>query len=162
MLIEEKIGAMLSGSGLTLAVAESCTGGLLGHRITSASGSSAYFIGGVVAYSNDVKRELLGVGRGVIAEHGAVSEAVAREMAEQARKLMRADIGVGITGIAGPDGGTRDKPVGLVYVGLAAADGTVVREFNFAGDRTAVKTAGSQAALEMIETYLKEKGAQNG
>lgn len=162
MNLEAETGKMLSRQGLTLAVAESCTGGLLGHRITSVSGSSEYFLGGMIVYANDAKMEILGVGRGTLEENGSVSEPTAREMAVQARKLFRADIGIGITGIAGPEGGTPEKPVGLVYVGLASGDRTLVRKFSFEGDRTAVKNAGSQAALEMLGSYLKEKGEKNG
>ena len=155
MTREEDIGRRLSARALTLAVAESCTGGLLGHRITSVSGSSAYFVGGVIAYANEVKARTLGVDAAALAREGAVSEAVARQMAEGVRRALGADVGVGITGVAGPSGGSAAKPVGLVFVAVAGPGGAVAREFRFGGDRTAVKTSASEAALEMLTQYLQ-------
>jgi PncC family amidohydrolase len=155
-MLEEEIGGRLAAQRLTLAVAESCTGGLLGHRITSASGSSAYFVGGVIAYANDVKVRELGVPADALAKDGAVSEPVARHMAEGVRERLRADIGIGITGVAGPEGGTESKPVGLVFVAVAGPKGAVAGRFQFGGDRAAVKTAASEAALEMLTQYLQQ------
>jgi len=147
---------------LTLATAESCTGGLIGHRVTSVSGSSAYYVGGVIAYANAVKVRELGVDPTVLEREGAVSEPVARQMAAGVRRRFEADIGIGVTGIAGPDGGTAEKPVGLVYIGLAGPEGATVERFVFDGDRAAVKTAGSEAALGMVKRYLLEKGESHG
>jgi PncC family amidohydrolase len=152
---EKTIGRMLRDRGWSLAVAESCTGGLLGHRITSASGSSAYFVGGVIAYANSVKVRELGVPADLLATEGAVSAPVAQRMAAGVRERLGSDVGVGITGIAGPQGGTREKPVGLVFVAVSGPSGGVVRRFLFEGDRLAVKTAGSEAALEMLAQYLQ-------
>jgi PncC family amidohydrolase len=151
--IETSIGKLLTTRRLTLAVAESCTGGLLGHRITSVSGSSEYFLGGIIAYSNKIKISHLGVQTRALARFGAVSREVARQMAMGVRKRMGADIGLSITGIAGPDGGTKKKPVGLVFIGLAY-NNVVVRRFRFKGNRLAVKTAASRAALEMLRDFL--------
>jgi nicotinamide-nucleotide amidase len=119
-------GKRLRDGNLTVAVAESCTGGLLGAALTAVPGSSAYVVGGVIAYSDAVKRDLLGVDAALLAEHGAVSEAVARAMAEGARRRLGSDIGLGVTGVAGPDGGSADKPVGLVYIAAADPDRTEV------------------------------------
>jgi PncC family amidohydrolase len=125
MAIESVIGALLSERALTLATAESSTGGLVAHRITSVSGSSAYYLGGFVTYSNEAKEMLLGVCRETMIAHGAVSEETAREMARGARERLGADLGIATTGIAGPSGGTEEKPVGLVYVALSAADAEI-------------------------------------
>jgi PncC family amidohydrolase len=120
--IEYRIGKALSARGLTLATAESCTGGLIGHRITNVAGSSAYYLGGVIAYDNRIKAGLLGVSEADLASYGAVSEPVARQMAEGVRTRFGADYAVAVTGIAGPGGGSEDKPVGLVYVAVARVD----------------------------------------
>ena len=162
MAVEEEVGRVLVSGRLTLAVAESCTGGLIGHRVTSVSGSSDYFLGGVIAYSNEVKTRELGVRRDVLVKEGAVSEPVAREMASGVRRKFGADIGLGVTGIAGPGGGTREKPVGLIFVGLAHARGCGSRQFSFSGDRSTIKTAATEAALEMIKEFLQENGAPHG
>ena len=153
-LPEEEVGDLLSRRGLTLAVAESCTGGLLGHRITNVSGSSAYFEGGVLSYSNEAKEQILGVPRETLVQHGAVSGEIALAMARGARRLFGTDIAVSLTGIAGPTGGTPDKPVGLVYVALAAEDAELLKEHVWSGDRTANKEQSAQAALELILKYL--------
>lgn len=149
-----EIGELLTRRRLTVAVAESCTGGLLGHCITSVPGSSAYFRGGVVAYADDVKCRLLAVEAERIARDGAVSAGVARTMAEGVRSVLSADIGIGITGVAGPDGGSAEKPVGLVFVGIAGDRGSEAREFRFEGNRGAVKGASVFAALQMLRERL--------
>lgn len=147
--VEERLGAGLAARGLTLATAESCTGGLVAHRLTSVAGSSAYFLGGVVAYSNELKVALLGVSEQVLREHGAVSAECARAMAEGVRARTGAALGLATTGIAGPGGATLAKPVGLVYIGCATPEGTVVREHHFPGDRLANIRASAQAALDL-------------
>jgi PncC family amidohydrolase len=155
---EEDIGRRLLNRKWTLAVAESCTGGLLGHRLTSVGGSSAYFAGGVIAYANEVKVRELGVPAETLAAVGAVSAPVAERMAAGIRERFGSDVGVGITGVAGPAGGTPEKPVGLVFVAVAGPRGAVVKRFQFLGDRLAVKTAGSEAALDMLVEYLQTQG----
>jgi competence/damage-inducible protein CinA-like protein len=140
---------------LTLAVAESCTGGLLGERLTNIPGSSDVFLGGVIAYDNDVKVGLLGVNPADIAEHGAVSEPVALQMAAGIRAKTRADIGISITGIAGPGGGSPDKPVGLVWVGVDGPDRRA-RRFHVGGDRAEIRQRAAQAALEMVRRALSK------
>lgn len=139
---------------LTLAVAESCTGGLLGERITSVPGSSDVFLGGVIAYHNDVKRTLLGVRQSDLEAHGAVSEVVALQMASGVRERVGADIGVSITGIAGPGGGSAEKPVGLIWVAVHMAKGQA-RRFHVGGDRAEIRQRGAQAALEMVRRILE-------
>ena len=136
--------------GLTVATAESCTGGGVASAITTVSGSSAYFRGGVVSYSNDAKRDLLDVPEAVLAAHGAVSAQTALAMAAGASRRLGADLGVSTTGIAGPDGGTADKPVGLVYVAVHDADGDDVRRFVWTGDRGENIAASVQAALDLL------------
>ncbi len=136
--------------GITVATAESCTGGNIAHQITRQSGSSGYFQGGVVSYANEVKRRVLGVPQTIFDSPGAVSEPCARSMAEGVRTLMEANIAVSTTGIAGPDGGTARKPVGLVYIGLATTAETVVEEHLFPGDRAAVIEAATRRALELL------------
>jgi len=149
------VGRMLLERGLTVAVAESCTGGLLGHRLTSVPGSSAYFERGVLAYSNRAKRELLGVPESVLRAHGSVSGPCAEAMARGVATLAGAPCALAITGIAGPDGGTPKKPVGTVYVGLSVQDDTLARRFSLAGDRAAVKWQSTQAALDMLRRALR-------
>ncbi len=152
--IEEVVGALLTERGLRLATAESCSGGLLAHRITNVPGSSVYFERGVVTYSNEAKTALLGVPPEMIAAHGAVSEPVAIAMAEGIRKSAGTDLGVGITGVAGPTGGTKEKPVGLVYIALAAEGGTRARRLQFFGDRDRVKTWSAVVALNLIRLHV--------
>jgi nicotinamide-nucleotide amidase len=139
-----------------VAVAESCTGGLLAERLTRISGSSNYFLGGVVCYSNDLKTRLAAVPANLIEEHGAVSKPVAQAMAEGVRARSGASIGVGITGVAGPNGGTVEKPVGLVFISLADERGTQVREFHFPGSRDRVRHWASQMALEMMRRRIRD------
>ena len=152
--IEQIVSYLLQMRGMTLAAAESCTGGMLAERITSLSGSSRYFLGGAVVYSNELKTQFANVPKSLIDRHGAVSREVAAAMAEGIRKRCLTSYGVGITGVAGPSGGTEQKPVGLVYVALAGEEGTQVVERNFPGDRKRVRQFASQQALEMIRRAL--------
>lgn len=152
--IEQIVSYLLQMRGMTLATAESCTGGLLSERITSLSGSSRYFLGGAVVYSNELKSQFANVPKALIDKHGAVSREVAAAMAEGIRKRCLSSYGVGITGVAGPTGGTEQKPVGLVYVALAGDEGTQVVERNFPGDRKRIRTFAAQQALEMIRRAL--------
>lgn len=155
-LLEEVVGAELTSRHFTIAAAESCTGGLLLSRLTDVPGSSAYVSGGVVAYANDVKTALVDVPQDLLAGHGAVSEPVAVAMAEGARARFHTDLGVGITGIAGPDGGTPQKPVGMVCIAVAAPnEATRVRTFSFPGGRAQIKFQATQAALDMVRKTLK-------
>lgn len=143
-------------SSLTVAVAESCTGGAVTARIVSVAGSSNYLLGGLVAYSNDAKHRLLGVPGVILANPGAVSAECAAAMAEGARRAFGADIAVSTTGIAGPGGATARKPVGLVYIGLATPMTTHVDEHRFPGDRAAVITAATEAALQLLLQGVRE------
>lgn len=158
--LEQVVGTLLAGSGLTLVTAESCTGGLIAQRLTEVAGSSAYFEGGVVTYSNRLKTQLLGVPAALLVEHGAVSEAVARAMAVGARERYGTDFAVSVTGIAGPGGGTEEKPVGLVHVGLAGPDEPEDEighwRVQFPGDRERIRRLTSQFALEMLRRRLLE------
>jgi nicotinamide-nucleotide amidase len=152
--IEQIVSYLLQMRSMTLAVAESCTGGLLAERVTSLGGSSRYFLGGAVVYSNELKTQFANVPRALIDQHGAVSREVASAMAEGIRKRCVASYGIGITGVAGPGGGTEQKPVGLVYIALAGEEGTQVVERNFPGDRTRIRQFSTQQALEMIRRAL--------
>lgn len=151
---ETALGEMLAARRLTLAVAESCTGGLLGQRITSVSGSSRYFLGGIISYSNSAKIQQLGVDPVTLECKGAVSVETASQMARGACKMFGADLGVSITGIAGPEGGSVEKPVGLVFVGASHGDRCEVGEYHFDGGREEIRMQASQAALELISRYL--------
>ncbi len=151
---EKRIGELLSQRGWTLAVAESCTGGLLGHRITNVPGSSSYFQGGVVSYSNEAKERILGVPHETLLEHGAVSEQTVLAMARGVRQLLGTDIALSVTGIAGPTGGTPEKPVGLVYIGLAADGIELCEKHIWKGDRTENKERSAEAALEVLLKHL--------
>jgi len=156
--MEEIVGRLLTRHALTLAVAESCTGGLIGHRLTQVPGSSAYFDRGVVCYSNGAKMELLGVPTSLLEKYGAVSASVAAAMANGIRERSGTDIGLSATGIAGPDGGTATKPVGLVFVGLDGGEGgTITKEFRFHGDRHVIKQRSSQAALDLLRRWLIDR-----
>jgi nicotinamide-nucleotide amidase len=152
--LTEVVLAACRESGLTLAVAESCTGGLLAARLTSISGASASFLGGVIAYDNRVKVSQLGVPDDLIARHGAVSEDVAAAMATGVRRLLGASIGVGITGVAGPDGGTPDKPVGLVWIAVDYGDRSASHGGRYVGDRAEIRFRATQSALDMIRREL--------
>ncbi|MEW5995531.1 MAG: CinA family protein, partial [Candidatus Zixiibacteriota bacterium] len=144
----------LKDNDRTLSVAESCTGGQLGELITSVPGSSAYFVGGVVAYSNEVKRQQLGVPKQILVEHGAVSKECAEAMAEGCRRLFESDYALSITGIAGPEGGADDKPVGTTYIGLSSKHGTCSRQFNFGTLREANRARACYAALEFLRREI--------
>ncbi len=152
--MEEVVGTMLKQRGLTIALAESCTGGLIGHRITNVPGSSAYFVGDLVTYSNSAKQHMLGVNPATLERVGAVSEAVAAEMAAGARRVAGTDLGLATTGIAGPDGGTAEKPVGTVCIALATAEQSFVRRYQFWGTRDWVKILTSQVALDWVRRHL--------
>ena len=152
--MEEVVGKQLLDRGLTIALAESCTGGLIAHRLTQVAGSSAYVDRGVVCYSNRAKTELLGVSEPLLKKYGAVSGQVAKAMAQGIRTRSKMDVGLSVTGIAGPGGGTEDKPVGLVYVGLATAKKSFTKEFRFHGERETIKLRSSQGALDILRRWL--------
>lgn len=160
--LESVVGELLRVQGLTLSVAESCTGGLLGHRLTDVPGSSDYFIGGVVAYSYDAKERVLRVRHGTLYDYGAVSEQTALEMARGVRRLFLTDVALSVTGIAGPGGGTPDKPVGLVYIALSARDREMCHQLVWDSDREGNKAYSAQAALEMLVAYLRERAGDRG
>ena len=151
---ERELGDLLSRKGQTIAVAESCTGGLVAHRLTNVSGSSAYYLGGFVAYANEAKEALLGVRHETLLKHGAVSEQTALEMARGARRRIGAEIGVSVTGIAGPTGGTPEKPVGLVYIGLAPEGVDLWEKHTWEGNRSENKDLSAEAALKLLLKYL--------
>jgi len=155
--LEIVVGKLLLEHKLTLATAESCTGGLIGHRLTNVPGSSEYFAGGVIAYSYDAKEHLLGVHHNTLYDHGAVSAETAVEMARGTRRALDADIGVSVTGIAGPGGGLPDKPVGLVYIALSARHFERVERFVWDKDRAGNKWESSEAALRMVREYLEKQ-----
>lgn len=155
--LEIRIGNILNEKRLSLSTAESCTGGLVASRITDVSGSSTYFLGGIVSYSNEAKVSLLGVSWDTLNHKGAVSRETVIEMAQGARKVFNADIAVSVSGIAGPGGGTPDKPVGTVWVGLATPSGAEARHFVWDGDRIRNKQLSSEAALQFILDYLEGK-----
>jgi nicotinamide-nucleotide amidase len=151
--MEEVVGRLLIEKKLKLAVAESCTGGLIGHRITNVPGCSQYFVGDLVTYSNDVKSGVLGVSQETLNAHGAVSEECVREMAAGVRKRTGANVSVATSGIAGPDGGTPDKPVGTVCIALSADDQSFTRRYQFRGTRDWIKLITSQVALDWLRRY---------
>jgi nicotinamide-nucleotide amidase len=152
--MEEVVGMRLARSGYTLAVAESCTGGLIAQRLTEVPGSSRYFIEGVVTYANEAKTRTLGVEPMLLMEHGAVSAAVAEAMAEGIKRRTGTDFGLAVTGIAGPEGGSPDKPVGLVFIALADDVQTQHRRIIFPGDRHLIRWRASQAALDLLRRRL--------
>jgi nicotinamide-nucleotide amidase len=155
-VLEIVVGRLLRARGFTVALAESCTGGLVGHRLTQVAGSSAYFERGFVVYSNEAKQTLLGVPAAMLREHGAVSAACAEAMARGARVRAGTDIGVSVTGIAGPDGGTPTKPVGTVFVGLADRQGAVVERYRFDRDREGNKALSAVRALDLLRRRCLE------
>ena len=155
-LLELTIGKYLIKRNLTIATAESCTGGLTASLITDVPGSSKYFLGGVVAYSNQLKRDLLSVPDATLERYGAVSEETALAMGRGVRERLRADIVVSVTGIAGPGGGTPDKPVGLTWIALIVSDFEVARRFIWEGDRKRNKECSAEAALKLIMEYLEQ------
>lgn len=152
--IEHTLGDALRAANKTIAAAESCTGGLVGHLITNAAGSSDYFIGGLTTYAYHAKVRQLGVHWETLDTHGAVSAETVLEMAAGVRAAMETDIGISVSGIAGPGGGSPEKPVGLVWLGLDAPDGSWTRRHNFEGEREAVKQQAAQAALQFVLDYL--------
>lgn len=154
--LEVVVGQLLKAKNLTIACAESCTGGLVTSRLTDIPGSSDYVMGSVVCYTNPIKERLVGVTHETIAKYTEVSEQCAREMAEGIRQNIRTDIGVGITGIAGP-GGYEGHPEGLVYISVAGDKGTVVRENHFHGSRVSIKEQSAEMALAMVQAYLMKK-----
>ncbi|ERL03404.1 competence/damage-inducible protein CinA domain protein [Mitsuokella sp. oral taxon 131 str. W9106] len=154
--LEMRVGELLTARGLTIACAESCTGGLLTSRLTDVAGSSAYVMGSVVSYTNAIKERLVGVRHETLAAHGAVSEETAREMAEGIRRAIRTDIGVGITGIAGPGGGTVEKPVGLVFIAISGVAGIIAHKKYFTGTRVENKRSSTESALSIIVEYLEK------
>ena len=156
-MLEEILREIMHARGLTLATAESCTGGLVSDRITNISGSSEYFPGGIVAYSYEAKTSLLGVSWDTLNAHGAVSEETVLEMARGTRKLFDADIGISVSGIAGPTGGLPEKPVGTTWFGLSTNTGEWARHFIWDGDRVQNKHASSEAALQFVIDYLEGK-----
>lgn len=163
---EARINALLASpeggqSTIAIATAESLTGGNVAARITAISGSSSYFLGGIVAYSNEAKASLLGVSQNTLDSRGAVSAECAREMAEGARRAFGANMAVATTGIAGPGGATKRKAVGLVYFGLAGPDGVTTEEFHFPGGRSVVTDASTEAALLMLLRALERQLGRN-
>lgn len=152
--LEGVIGQLLIDNDKTLTVAESCTGGQLGQVITSVSGSSGYFLGGVIAYANEIKRDQLGVEEEILEKHGAVSEPCAVAMAVGCRKLLGSDYALSVTGVAGPAGGSEEKPVGTTFIGLASAHASYARKFNFGAKRDTGRTRATYAALEMLRREI--------
>ncbi len=153
--LEITLGKLLRQRGLRLAVAESCTGGLIGHRITNIPGSSTYYMGSVTAYAYEAKVRLLGVRWRTLEEFGAVSEQIAIQMARGVRRALAADVGLSVTGIAGPGGGTEDKPVGLAWVGLSAVGHDDAKQFVWDGDRLYNKEKSAQASMQLLVEYLE-------
>lgn len=155
--LEKKVGEKLREKGLSLAVAESCTGGLIGHRLTNLSGSSTYYMGSITAYAYNAKVRLLKVKWETLEAHGAVSDETVSEMAVGVRRALAADIGISVSGIAGPTGGTAEKPVGLVYFGLSSNRGTWTTHQIFKGPRVKVKEQAADFALGYLKDYLDGK-----
>jgi len=154
---QEKLSEHYQHSPFSLCVAESCTGGLISHLITNVPGSSRYFVQSVVSYSNQAKEDLLNVNHSTLIEHGAVSKETALEMAEGIRKSSACDISISVTGIAGPGGGTKEKPVGLVFISLATKDITEVWEHRFPGERREIKSASANAALSHLDDWFSSR-----
>jgi PncC family amidohydrolase len=152
--MEERVGAILKRRKLTLAVAESCTGGLIGSRITDVPGSSAYFLGGIIAYANEAKASLAGVRMETLTAYGAVSEQTAREMAAGVRRAFGATVGLAVTGIAGPGGGAPEKPVGMVWLALSAGETGRTRLLRLQGDRLQNKADAAEYALRLLVECL--------
>ncbi len=153
----EELGKALIQRNLTLSTAESCTGGLLGHLITNVPGASRYYLGGVISYSNEIKISVLGVSESTIERFGAVSRECAVEMASGIRRVFGADIGVATTGIAGPGGGTPEKPVGLVYIAIASAHDTETHKFVFKGSREEIKAQIAHKAIALLLEFLHSR-----
>ena len=153
--LAQSVGELLNKQHLTLGLAESCTGGLIATFITDIPGSSAYFEGGIVAYSYQVKERMLGVPASILERDGAVSAETVMAMAKGARKVLKVDVALAITGIAGPSGGTPDKPVGLTYIGLASPRGELWRKYIWQGDRRENREQSARAALELLKDHLE-------
>ena len=156
-LVEIQIGQLLQERGVKLVLAESCTGGLVGSRITDVPGSSEYFLGGVIAYAYEAKVDLLGVSWDTLNSQGAVSRETVLEMARGVRNRMKADIAVSVSGIAGPGGGTPEKPVGTTWIGLIAEAGEWAQVYQFSKDREGNKALAAEAALQLLLDYLQNK-----
>jgi nicotinamide-nucleotide amidase len=152
--MEDLIGNILSEKGLTISVAESCTGGIIGGLITDEPGSSRYFQGGIISYSDESKVNILNVSSGTITEHGAVSERTVREMAEGVKNLFNSHIGLAVTGIAGPEGGSKEKPVGTVFIGLAVEGEIFAFRYHFRGTREQIRRKTAERALDCVKRYL--------
>jgi nicotinamide-nucleotide amidase len=155
--LEWQVGCALSKDKLTLSVAESCTGGFISHRITNIPGSSDYFELGLITYSNRSKMQILEVPKLILESFGAVSSEVAKVMAENVKKIAKSDLGLAVTGIAGPSGGSSAKPVGLVYIGLASNKPTMVKEYRFHGSRYDIKEQTSEEAMKMLLREIEKK-----
>ncbi len=160
MNLEEEIGKFFKQKGLTISVAESCTGGLIQKLITDVPGSSEYFLGGAVAYSNLLKQKLLNVSPQTLITYGAVSCETAREMARGIKELTGTNIGISTTGIAGPAGGTSEKPVGLVYIGLCTKETLTAHKFLFKGTRQEIREQATNKAFELIKEIIERKNFQ--
>ena len=156
LLLEVLVGELLRQRGLRLAVAESCTGGLIGHLLTNVAGSSTYYMGSVTAYAYEAKVRLLGVSWDTLEKFGAVSAETALEMARGIRVALAADIGISVTGIAGPSGGTAEKPVGTVWIGISTLNEEYARHFLWSGNRLAIKKKSAQAALDLLVEHLQK------
>ena len=150
----DTIGRLLAARNLTVSICESCTGGMLGAAITSIPGSSKYFLGGIIAYSNAVKTRSVGINPSALRHEGAVSALIARQMALGVKRKLRSDIGVGITGIAGPGGGSRNKPVGTVYIAVAVRKKILVKGYRFKGGREAIRRAACEHAFVLLREIL--------
>lgn len=155
--LSRDIAKMLVKKKQTLSVCESCTGGMLGEIITRVPGSSKYFLGGIIAYSDDIKRQVVGIKPGLLKKSGAVSPQVARAMAQGVRRIFKSDIGVSITGIAGPSGGSREKPIGLVYIGLAYKRNIFVKKFVLAGGRDRIRKRTCKEALSLVRCSIQSR-----
>jgi PncC family amidohydrolase len=150
MRLEQKISKEFIQNAKTLAIAESCTGGLIGNRLTNIAGASAFFLLGIIAYDNAAKIKILGVSPDLLKKHGAISSPVASAMALGVRKILKTDYGLGVTGIAGPGGATKSKPVGLVFIAVSTKQKNIVKKFRFKGSRLAIKNKACQTALKML------------
>ena len=153
-VLAEQIRAVAAARGVTVGTAESCTGGLIGHVITEVPGSSAYYVGGIISYSNELKIASLGVSEEAIRTYGAVSAQVAAAMADGIRSRIGSDFGVAVTGVAGPDGGTPEKPIGLTFVAASGPAGSLVRQHRWTGDRHDNKLDSARAALELLQELM--------
>jgi nicotinamide-nucleotide amidase len=152
--MDNTLGDLLISKSLTISVAESCTGGLIGHLITSVPGSSEYFMGGIISYSNQAKCDLLGVSPGTLDRYGSVSYQAAREMATGVRERFKSNIGLSVTGIAGPDGGSIEKPVGTVFMGISFEKESCSIKYLFRGNRSEIKQQTAETSLDNIKRYL--------